>query len=144
MPSVGSTGSTPFNIIPELPLLCSFRVSFKTGIRSPRVWKRVGVLLEPILANAPNVSELGLEMKEPGHHCWDSKHCQKTFALIEELDQVVGNAVAQHSGIRTVNVRVEHDCNSLDRCKERVANENWFKSAVERGKAVMIGLEGKL
>ncbi|KAJ3547375.1 hypothetical protein NMY22_g1678 [Coprinellus aureogranulatus] len=124
LPKIRSPGSEGFDTIPELPLLHSLRVSFKTGIRSPRVWKRVGVLLEPILVSAPNVSELSLEMKEPGTSAAGiPSTAKKTFTLIEELDQVVGNVVAQHLGMRTVNVRIEHDCNSLDQCKERVANK---------------------
>lgn len=136
----GSTDSTPFESIPALPLLPRIHCSFKTNISRPPVWRRLAILLQPILDSAPNVSELLLEMIEPGYHSWDGAHCDKTFKLIEELDEVLRGSVAQHSGIAKLIVRVKHNCNYTDHCRRRAAAGDWFRLAKERKKVVAIEL----
>jgi hypothetical protein len=44
-----------------------------------------------------------------------------------DLDECMGDMVAQHDGLKTVTVR--HDCSSTDGCKGRVAQGDWFKRA---------------
>lgn len=102
------------------------------------------MLLGPILHSAPSITDLSLEMIEPGHHAWDPEHCDKTFKLIEELDEVLGGAIAQHVGIRAVSVRVKHSCSCLDLCQKRAGRGDWFRLAKEMGKAVVIGLEKRV
>lgn len=83
-------------------------------------------------------------MVEPGHHAWDPEHCDKTFKLIEELDEVLGGVVSQHAGVTEVSVRVIHSCSRLDWCRKRVGRGDWFRLAKGMGKTVVIGLEKRV
>jgi hypothetical protein len=63
--------------------------------------------------------------------------------LVEELDECMGDMVAQHDGLKKVTVTVKHDCSSTDWCKRRVAQGEWFKRAKAGGKEVEIVLESR-